>query len=72
MEVSPTTPSSMNTVSQEILHQSSFYLSNIHLIYPASIYPRIISTIQLPINKEFFHQSSFYFTNIILTYTASI
>ena len=39
---------------------NSSYLSNVHFVYPAFIYPRIISSIHLPVKQYSFHPFSLY------------
>ena len=39
----------VKNLATKLFHKSSSYLSNVHLIYRAYIYPKIISSIQLPI-----------------------
>ena len=45
-----------STWQRTILHESSFYLNNVHFIYPASsTLPRTISSIQVLLSQESFH-----------------
>src|SRR6218665_3404633 len=52
-------------LSKELLHQSRFYLNNVHFLYPASTLPRTISSIQVPLSQELFNLASFYLSNVL-------